>query len=230
MLGSKSGFDTVEECFGDLTSEIFALETGLSSDPPMNWRISNLDRYTLVSNSDAHSPQKLAREATILRCELSYDAIMAALRTGDPEQFGGTLEFFPEEGKYHLDGHRKCGVCWEPPTTIAHKGAAPSVARRSPSASCTASKYWPTAQQASSLPAQPLYQHRAAARSAGRSLWRGASSRRVNRNMKSSWRSSARSCPSCAIAAGGDRRSRGQPPCRSDRPHPPRRDHCPRRL
>ncbi|MCC6455784.1 MAG: UvrD-helicase domain-containing protein [Caldilineaceae bacterium] len=120
MLGSKSGFDSVEECFGDLTSEIFALETGLSSDPPMNWRVSNLDRYTLISNSDAHSPQKLAREATILRCEPSYDAIMAALRTGDPELFGGTLEFFPEEGKYHLDGHRKCGVCWEPPTSLAH--------------------------------------------------------------------------------------------------------------
>lgn len=120
MLGSKSGFDSVEECFGDLTSEIFALETGLSSDPPMNWRVSNLDHYTLVSNSDAHSPQKLAREATILRCDLSYDAILAALRSGDLEQFGGTLEFFPEEGKYHLDGHRKCGVCWAPPTTIAH--------------------------------------------------------------------------------------------------------------
>ncbi len=125
MLGSKSGFDTVEECFGDLTSEIFALETGLSSDPPMNWRISNLDRYTLISNSDAHSPQKLAREATILRCEYAYDAIMSALRTGDAEQFGGTLEFFPEEGKYHLDGHRKCGICWEPPTTIAHNKRCP---------------------------------------------------------------------------------------------------------
>jgi DNA helicase-2/ATP-dependent DNA helicase PcrA len=125
MLGSKSGFDTVEECLGDLTSEIFALETGLSSDPPMNWLVSNLDRYTLVSNSDAHSPQKLAREATILRCEPAYDAIMNALRSGDIEQFGGTLEFFPEEGKYHLDGHRKCGVCWEPPTTIAHNSRCP---------------------------------------------------------------------------------------------------------
>ena len=125
MLGSKSGFDTVEECFGDLTGEIFALETGLSSDPPMNWRISNLDGYTLISNSDAHSPQKLAREATILRCEPTYTAIMAALRSGDAEQFGGTLEFFPEEGKYHLDGHRKCGVCWEPPTTIAHNMRCP---------------------------------------------------------------------------------------------------------
>lgn len=129
MLGSKSGFDSVEECFGDLTPEIFALETGLSSDPPMNWRITNLDRYTLVSNSDAHSPQKLAREATVLRCEPSYDSIMAALRSGDAGQFGGTLEFFPEEGKYHLDGHRKCGVCWEPPTTIAHNLRCPVCGR-----------------------------------------------------------------------------------------------------
>ncbi|MCC6167274.1 MAG: UvrD-helicase domain-containing protein [Caldilineaceae bacterium] len=125
MLGSKSGFDSVEECFGDLTPHIFALETGLSSDPPMNWRVSNLDRYTLVSNSDAHSPQKLAREATLLRCEWSYDAVFAALRGGDPALFGGTLEFFPEEGKYHLDGHRKCSVCWEPPATLAHGGICP---------------------------------------------------------------------------------------------------------
>jgi uncharacterized protein (TIGR00375 family) len=120
MLGSKSGFDTVEECFGDLTGEIFALETGLSSDPPMNWRVSGLDGYTLISNSDAHSPQKLAREATLLRCAPSYAAVMDALRRGTPDCFGGTLEFFPEEGKYHLDGHRKCGVCWEPPTSLAH--------------------------------------------------------------------------------------------------------------
>lgn len=121
MLGSKSGFDTVEQCFGDLTPHIFALETGLSSDPPMNWRVSNLDRYTLVSTSDAHSPQKLAREATIFHSELAYDAIFAALQTGD-ETFGGTLEFFPEEGKYHLDGHRKCNVRWEPSETKAHNG------------------------------------------------------------------------------------------------------------
>ena len=120
MLGSKSGFDTVEECFGDLTSHIFALETGLSSDPPMNWRVCNLDRYTLVSNSDAHSPPKLAREATIFRCEPSYPALFDALRSGEPDVFGGTIEFFPEEGKYHLDGHRKCGICWEPPETLAH--------------------------------------------------------------------------------------------------------------
>ena len=120
MLGSKSGFDTVEQCFGDLTPHIFALETGLSSDPPMNWRVANLDRYTLVSNSDAHSPQKLAREATVFTTEPGYDALFDALRSGDPAGFGGTLEFFPEEGKYHLDGHRHCGIVWEPQETLAH--------------------------------------------------------------------------------------------------------------
>ncbi|MCB0055921.1 MAG: hypothetical protein KDE45_02805, partial [Caldilineaceae bacterium] len=125
MLGSMSGFDSVEECFGDLTPHIFALETGLSSDPPMNWRVSNLDSYTLVSNSDAHSPQKLAREATCFDCDLSYDAIFAALKSGDPAAFRGTVEFFPEEGKYHVDGHRKCGICWHPATTLAHGGICP---------------------------------------------------------------------------------------------------------
>jgi len=125
LLGSKSGFDSVEECFGDLTPSIFALETGLSSDPPMNWRVSNLDRYTLVSNSDAHSPQKLAREATLFDAELSYTALFRALQTGDPAAFQGTVEFFPEEGKYHLDGHRKCQVCWEPAVTRTHQGLCP---------------------------------------------------------------------------------------------------------
>jgi len=125
LLGSKSGFDSVEECFEDLTPHIFALETGLSSDPPMNWRVSALDRYTLVSNSDAHSPQKLAREANILDTERSYDAIFNAIRTGDPQRFLGTIEFFPEEGKYHYDGHRKCGIVWDPKTTMAHNGICP---------------------------------------------------------------------------------------------------------
>ncbi len=125
LLGSKSGFDSVEECFGDLTEHIFALETGLSSDPPMNWRVSALDRYTLVSNSDAHSPQKLAREATLFDTELSYTALFQAMRSGDPGAFKGTIEFFPEEGKYHYDGHRKCQVCWDPRTTLAHDGLCP---------------------------------------------------------------------------------------------------------
>ena len=122
ILGSKSGFDSLEECYTDLTPHIFAVETGLSSDPPMNWRVSWLDDYTLISNSDAHSPPKLAREATLFDTELSYDALFGALQSGDPEQFLGTIEFFPEEGKYHLDGHRKCEVCWEPVTTIANEG------------------------------------------------------------------------------------------------------------
>ena len=122
LLGSKSGFDTVQECFDDLTPHIFAVETGLSSDPPMNWRISMLDDYTLVSHSDAHSPPKLAREATLFDTDLSYTAIFEALKSGAPPHFLGTVEFFPEEGKYHMDGHRKCGTRWTPETTQAHDG------------------------------------------------------------------------------------------------------------
>ncbi len=129
LLGSKSGFDSVEECFGDLAAHIFALETGLSSDPPMNWRVSSLDRYTLVSNSDAHSPGKLAREATLFDTELSYSALYQAMRSGDPNTFLGTVEFFPEEGKYHYDGHRKCGVRWEPTVTREHRGRCPVCAK-----------------------------------------------------------------------------------------------------
>ena len=126
ILGSKSGFDSVQECYADLTPHIFAVETGLSSDPPMNWRVSWLDPFTLISSSDAHSPQKLAREAICFDTELSYDALFAALRSGDRRHYRGTIEFFPEEGKYHLDGHRKCGVCWEPATTRAHGGRCPA--------------------------------------------------------------------------------------------------------
>ncbi len=111
-LGSKAGYNGIEACFRDLTPHIFALETGLSSDPAMNWRLSSLDRYTLVSNSDAHSPQKLGREANLLDTDLTYDAMFGALQTR--QGFLGTLEFFPEEGKYYLDGHRKCGICVEP--------------------------------------------------------------------------------------------------------------------
>ncbi|HEU4397848.1 MAG TPA: UvrD-helicase domain-containing protein [Actinomycetota bacterium] len=111
-LGSKSGFDAVEDCYADLAGHLFALETGLSADPAMCWRVSALDRYRLVSNSDAHSPGALGREATVLDTELDYFAIREALKTG--EGFGGTVEFFPEEGKYHVDGHRKCGVRLEP--------------------------------------------------------------------------------------------------------------------
>ena len=114
-LGSKSGFDSIEECYRDLTPHIHAVETGLSSDPPMNWRVSSLDRFVLVSNSDAHSPSKLGREANLLSCPRTYEGLRAALETG--HGLDGTLEFYPEEGKYHLDGHRKCGVCLEPEET-----------------------------------------------------------------------------------------------------------------
>ncbi|HID30441.1 MAG TPA: hypothetical protein EYP19_10625, partial [Desulfobacterales bacterium] len=110
VLGSKSGFDSLEECFDDLTRYIFAVETGLSSDPAMNWRVSSLDGLTLVSNSDAHSPSNLGREANLFDTDLSYFAMRDALQTGDPKRFLGTLEYFAEEGKYHFDGHRKCGV------------------------------------------------------------------------------------------------------------------------
>jgi DNA helicase-2/ATP-dependent DNA helicase PcrA len=123
VLGSKSGFDLVADCYGDLAGEIFAIETGLSSDPAMNWMCSSLDGYRLVSNSDAHSPPMLGREATTLSCELDYFAMARAFRTG--EGLAGTLEFFPEEGKYHLDGHRKCGVRLEPGASQARDGICP---------------------------------------------------------------------------------------------------------
>ena len=112
VLGAKSGFDSVEECFEELAPYIHALETGLSSDPAMNWRISKLDRYQLVFNSDAHSPSKLGREANLLDIDCSYEGLYRAIQTG--EGLEGTVEFFPEEGKYHFDGHRKCGVSLSP--------------------------------------------------------------------------------------------------------------------
>ncbi|WP_367132551.1 UvrD-helicase domain-containing protein [Saccharothrix sp. HUAS TT1] len=123
VLGSKSGFDAIEDCYVDLAPHVFAVETGLSSDPEMNWRVSGLDKYRLVSNSDAHSPPVLGREATVFDTELDYYSVRAALETG--EGFAGSLEFFPEEGKYHVDGHRKCGVRMEPRETLAHKGICP---------------------------------------------------------------------------------------------------------
>jgi DNA helicase II / ATP-dependent DNA helicase PcrA len=123
VLGSQSGFDRVSDCYADLAEHIFAIETGLSSDPAMNWRVSSLDSYRLVSNSDAHSPPMLGREASIFDCDVNYFGIRDALRTG--EGFGGTVEFFPEEGKYHLDGHRACGVRTSPEETRAAGGKCP---------------------------------------------------------------------------------------------------------
>lgn len=124
MFGAFTSFDSLEECFGDLTGEIFAVETGLSSDPPMNWRVPALDGLTLVSNSDAHSPGKLGREANLLDTGLSYPELAAAIRTG--EGFGGTIEFFPEEGKYHWDGHRNCGVRLPPARAMEGGGLCPA--------------------------------------------------------------------------------------------------------
>lgn len=106
VFGSMSGFDSLEECFEELTSEIFAVETGLSSDPAMNWRVPVLEHIALISNSDSHSLRKIGREANIFNCEFSYDGIVKAIRSRDPKKFLYTIEFFPEEGKYHYDGHR----------------------------------------------------------------------------------------------------------------------------
>ena len=129
VLGAASGFDSLEECYGDLLPQIFAVETGLSSDPPMNRRFSALDRFALISNSDAHSPQKLAREATCFDTERAYSAIYHALKDRAPARFLGTLEFYPHEGKYHYDGHRKCAVCWKPAQTLAAAGICPVCGR-----------------------------------------------------------------------------------------------------
>ena len=123
MFGAFSGFDSVEECFEDLADYIHAVETGLSSDPPMNWRVSALDKYQLISNSDAHSPAKLGREANLLDGEFSYGGLKRAIETG--EGLSGTIEFYPEEGKYHFDGHRKCGICLSPSEAEAYQGICP---------------------------------------------------------------------------------------------------------
>jgi len=112
VLSASTGFDSIEACYGDLSGQIFALETGLSSDPPMNWRVSAIDRFRLVSYSDAHAPWRLGREATVLTTDLDYFAIRRALETG--EGYQGTVELFPEEGRYHLSGHRRCGVRLDP--------------------------------------------------------------------------------------------------------------------
>ncbi|MBI3601292.1 MAG: hypothetical protein HY209_00115 [Candidatus Omnitrophica bacterium] len=121
-LGSMGGFDSMKDCFADLTDHVFAVETGLSSDPLMNWRLKQLDPFILVSNSDAHSPSKLGREANIFDTEFSYSAIYQALFDQNDKGLVGTVEFFPEEGKYHYDGHRLCHVRWHPQETTKNKG------------------------------------------------------------------------------------------------------------
>jgi uncharacterized protein (TIGR00375 family) len=123
VFGAVSGFDSMEECFEELTPSICAVETGLSSDPAMNWRLSALDRITLISNSDAHSPAKIGREANIFDTEISYGHIMDAIRT--KQGFLGTIEFFPEEGKYHYDGHRACNINLSPEETIQNNYLCP---------------------------------------------------------------------------------------------------------
>jgi len=130
LFGSNSGFDAIEECFEEMTPFIFALETGLSSDPPMNWRLSALDRYALVSNSDAHSPSRLGREANVFDTDFSFKGLVEAMRTRNPDKFLHTIEFFPEEGKYHYDGHRKCGVVFSPRESVLNKDLCPKCGKK----------------------------------------------------------------------------------------------------
>jgi uncharacterized protein (TIGR00375 family) len=132
IFGSMSGFDSIEECFGDYSRYIFSIETGLSSDPLMNWRLSSLDGIALVSNSDAHSLVKLGREANVFKfdTDFSYDGLVQAVKSKDPERFLYTIEFFPEEGKYHYDGHRLCGVSLSPDETKKREGVCPNCGKR----------------------------------------------------------------------------------------------------
>ena len=125
LFGANSGFDDIEECFGELTSQIYALETGLSSDPEMNWALSGLDRFTLISNSDAHSPASLGREANIFNCRIDYREIVSAIKNREKDKFLGTIEFFPQQGKYHYDGHRNCKVCLSPQETKNYNKTCP---------------------------------------------------------------------------------------------------------
>jgi len=130
LFGANSGFDTIEECFEEMTPFIFALETGLSSDPPMNWKLSSLDKYSLVSNSDAHSPSKIGREANVFDTEFSYSGLVDAIKTKNQDKFLYTVEFFPEEGKYHYDGHRKCNILFSPRESLQHNNICPVCGKR----------------------------------------------------------------------------------------------------
>ncbi|MGB9893938.1 MAG: endonuclease Q family protein, partial [Candidatus Saccharicenans sp.] len=130
LFGANSGFDSIEECFEDLTPQIIALETGLSSDPPMNWRLSALDNFVLVSNSDAHSPSRLGREANVFETDFSYEGLVRALKNRDPKKFLFTIEFFPEEGKYHFDGHRQCGIVLAPQESLKHQNLCPKCGKK----------------------------------------------------------------------------------------------------
>ena len=129
VFGSKSGFDSLEECFEEQTKNIFAVETGISSDPAMNWRLSDLDKVALISCSDAHSAPRIGREACVFDTDLSYVAIIEAIKSKNPKKFLFTIEFFPEEGRYHYDGHRACGVRLSPAQTKKYRGLCPACHR-----------------------------------------------------------------------------------------------------
>jgi DNA helicase II / ATP-dependent DNA helicase PcrA len=129
LFGSKSGFDRIDQCFEDLTSHIFAVETGLSSDPPMNWRVADLDHVRLMSNSDAHSPGYLGRNACVFNTDLDYFAMRRSLENLDPAAYKGTLDMYPDQGKYHYDGHRKCRVSLDPDETARLDGICPECGR-----------------------------------------------------------------------------------------------------
>ncbi len=129
LFGSKSGFDSIEECFGEHFQKILALETGLSSDPEMNWMWSKIDNFTLVSNSDAHSPANIGREANCFDCEMDYDTITHVIKEGDTDKFLFTIEFFPEEGKYHFDGHRRCDISMHPNEAKSKENICPRCGR-----------------------------------------------------------------------------------------------------
>ena len=130
IFGSKSGFDSIEECFEEESRYIYAIETGLSSDPSMNWRLSSLDHITLISNSDAHSPSKIGREANIFYCNLDYYEIINTIKNKDRNRLIATIEFYPAEGKYHFDGHRKCNVAFSPQETKRHNYICPVCGKR----------------------------------------------------------------------------------------------------
>ena len=130
VFGANSGFDSIEECFEEQTKHISCIETGLSSDPQMNWRWSALDKIALISNSDAHSPSRIGREANVFDCEMSYKEIIKAIRTRDRKKFLSTIEFFPEEGKYHYDGHRNCGILFSPAESRKNKNKCPVCGRK----------------------------------------------------------------------------------------------------
>lgn len=130
VFGANSGFDSIQECFEEQSKHISCIETGLSSDPQMNWRLSSLDKICLISNSDAHSPNRIGREANVFDCEMDYKEIIRTIKTQDREKFLSTIEFFPEEGKYHFDGHRDCGILFSPAESRKNKNICPVCGRK----------------------------------------------------------------------------------------------------